>query len=72
MVLNNELKSKTALLDKVQKKKPGAPAPKPPGQMAPQDFKSKPAGVFIEMKDELAAKDKEIEQLNDKIIVLEH
>lgn len=24
------------------------------------------------MKDELAAKDKEIEQLNDKIIVLEH
>ena len=63
MVLNNELKSKNNLLDKMKKTKTGAPAPKPPGRNAPQsqDFKSKSAGVFIEMKDELAAKDKEIE-----------
>ena len=76
--LNNELKSKSNLLDKVKRGKPGAPAPKPPNAAAaePKDksteYKHESAKVFIELKDEIEEKTQLIEQLNDKIIVQDH
>ena len=77
LMLNNELKSKSTLLDKVKKAKPGAPAPKPPGgpngtPASTQDFKHQSAAVFVELKDEISQKEQQIEQLNDRIIVQDH
>ena len=69
--LNKEISSKSTLLDKVnsKKSKPGGPGVKPPTQ-APVDDPGYGAHN-LSMKDELTAKDQIIEQLNDKIIVLE-
>lgn len=68
LMLNNELKSKQNIL---KKSKPGAPAPRPPG--GPNVEVNHPkTGVYLELNEELAAKDQQIEQLNDRIIVQDH
>jgi len=76
LMLTNEIKTKSNLLDKVKKGKPGAPAPRPPGGPHPvrdsSEFKNPSAAVFIELKDEVTAKDSQIEMLNDRIIVQDH
>lgn len=76
LMLTNEIKSKSNLLDKVKKAKPGAPAPKPPGGPHPvrdsSEFKNPSAAIFVELKDEIAAKDAQIDMLNDRIIVQDH
>ena len=71
-MLNNDIKSKSTLLDKVKKSKPGAPGPRPPMQAPESDVKHESVAQFLDLKDEIAAKDQTIDQLNDQIIVLDH